>query len=106
MKNPLPLAAVLGIGLVMFFSYGRIDYESPPYSYWDLYFYRHMAAAAPALDLDIRQPFCYRLLGPWLVALVPLPVPQAFYLSSSLASLALLAVLFGFLRTLEIPPIA
>jgi hypothetical protein len=70
-------------------SKGRIDFASPLFADWDLHSYRLMAMASPRLAEDAIAPFCYRLLGPYVVGLLPLPDPLAFWLLNSLACLAL-----------------
>jgi hypothetical protein len=78
-------------------SKGRIDFASPLFADWDLHSYRLMAIASPHLAEDAIAPFCYRLLGPYLVGLLPLPDPLAFWLLNSLACLALALLFFQFL---------
>ena len=75
--------------LVVLFFYGQIAYTVAPYSRWDLRSYLKMATAAPRLAADVPRPFCYRLLGPYLVGLLPLPEPSGFYLLTALAAIAL-----------------
>jgi hypothetical protein len=78
-------------------SKGRIDFASPLFADWDLDSYRLMAIASPHLAEDAIAPFCYRLLGPYLVGLLPLPDSLAFWLLNSLACLALALLFFQFL---------
>jgi len=86
------------LALIALFFYGRIDHTVEPYSTWDLHSYLTMAEAAPGLAVGVHQPFCYRLLGPYVVGLLPLPEPTGFYLLTALAAVAL-AVVFPVLLT-------
>lgn len=84
----------------MVFLYGQIDYTTAPYNTWDLASYRAMAAAAPRIATDVCQPPAYRLLGPYLVGLLPLPDPAGFYALSVIASLTLVLLAYRLFRSL------
>lgn len=97
-KNHLQHAIFLGIvTCLMIYAYGGIEYDQHPYAGWDLAAYRAMAAAAPQLNPYVSSPFAYRLLGPYVVGLLPLPDPAAFYITTVVASLGLNILLYAFL---------
>ncbi len=75
--------------------YGGIDATDPAYLEWDHVHYRKMAAAAPGFYSGVPQPFAFRILGPLLVGLIPLPTEWAFTLFNA----ALLVLLLVWLRT-------
>ena len=100
------IALLILLTAVMIFLYGQIGYTRPPYSRWDLANYRMMAEAAPQLAEKIPQPFAYRLLGPYLAGLLPLPEPLAFQLLTILSALALVTLFYWFLIDRKIPPLA
>jgi hypothetical protein len=91
-------AVLLVVTIGMVFLYGRIDYTAAPYNTWDLASYQAMAAAAPRLATDVCQPPAFRLLGPYVVGLLPVPEPLGFYLLSALASVALALLAYRFFR--------
>lgn len=72
---------------------GRINYTAPTFSLWDLHDYREIAAVSPHIATDASPPFAYRLLGPYLVGLLPLRDPTSFSVAAATACVAL-AVLF------------
>lgn len=90
---------LLACALIML-SRGRINYSAPAFALWDLHDYRQMAAASPQIAADASPPFAYRLLGPYLVGLLPLSDPTSFLLASDAACLAL-AILFYRLLILQ-----
>lgn len=97
-QSTWPYAALLLLlAALLMFLYGQIDYTDPFYATTDLYHYRLMAQAAPALPTGVQQPYTYRLLGPYLAGLLPLPDPAAFHFLTILAALVLTLVFFGFL---------
>ena len=85
------------VTLLMVFLYGQIEYTREPYAKWDLAAYRAIALAAPQLDPTIPQPFAFRLLGPYVVGLLPLPDPLGFYILAVSASFGLVFLLYAFL---------
>lgn len=93
-RNVIYLLLLTG---VLIFLYGQIAHTVPPYSKWDLVNYRAMAAAAPGLALDLPEPFAYRILGPYIVGLLPLDDATAFYAVSVALSLALSVLFYLFL---------
>ena len=99
------LVALLVATAGMIFLYGRIDYTAAPYNTWDLASYRAMAAAAPRLASDVCQPPAYRLLGPYLVGLLPVPETAGFYLVAIVASLALVLLAYALFRALGLTPL-
>lgn len=91
------LAALCVFTIVAIALYGRIDHDAVTGGGWDLDRYRLMAQAAPGLSHAVDAPFAYRLLGPYLAGLLPLPDPTAFYLLSATLGVALAAALYAFL---------
>lgn len=91
----------------MIFLYGQIPYGREPYASWDLYHYRQISAAAPAITDAVQQPFAFRLLGPYLAGLLPLPDAAAYYLLTVTAALALVGLTYFFLLAWPLtPPVA
>ena len=78
-------------------SKGRINFTSPRYSGWDLESYRAMAQASPRLPSEVNPPYRYRVLGPYIVEMLPLPDPLAFWLVTSIAALVLAVLFYQFL---------
>ncbi len=64
----------------------------------DAYWYQRTAEAAPGLDPEHRQPFAYRLLGPYLVGILPIPELQGFRIVSIACAFALVFLYYYFLR--------
>jgi hypothetical protein len=95
------LAAVTG---VMIFLYGRLDYTSPAFREWDAQTYLRMAEASPGIDHSVPRPFAYRLLGPYLIGLLPGPAERAFYGANLLLSALFVYLLYRFLRFLGLRP--
>jgi hypothetical protein len=67
---------LLAAAAVMIYLYGNIDYTVEPFRDMDLRYYRQMAQASPHLAEGVPPPFAFRLLGPWVVGLLP-PVDPA-----------------------------
>lgn len=80
------------VGL-MTFVYGAISYQNQEYSEWDLHDYRAMAQASPSLTESVRQPFVYRILGPYIAGLLPFSTDNSF-LIMSISSGLVLSLLF------------
>lgn len=99
------LALVCLAVLVVIFLYGQVDYAREPYATWDLASYRRMAGAAPGLASNVVQPFAYRLLGPYIIGLLPVADPVGFYWATVLASLVLVGVFFLFLCHVGLAPV-
>lgn len=92
---------------ILIFVYGRIDYTSPQYATWDLHDYRAMAESAPGLTQDVRQPFVFRILGPYVVGLMPFSIDTNFLVLSILLGLALPLLFYLYLsESLASPAIA
>lgn len=91
------LLIILAAFIVMVLLYGRIDFSDPKYSELDLVQYRAMAEAFPGIADTEMQPYCYRILTPWVVGLLPLPDYHAFYIIAIGSSLALVVLLYLFL---------
>jgi hypothetical protein len=98
------LVTVCAVALVVIVLYGEIPFTHEPYTHWDLVHYKAMAEAAPGLATNVQQPFCFRLLGPYLVGLLPLPASVGFYLFSIAASLVLVIMFYFFLCSQQIDP--
>ena len=97
MENLKTYALLVSVCALIILSKGRIDFASPAFAGWDLHSYRAVAIASPHLAPDAMAPFCYRLLGPYLVGLLPLPDPLAFWLLNSVACLVLVVLFYRFL---------
>ena len=90
-------AILIATTLLMVFLYGRIEYAKEPFSEWDLSSYRAMANSSPRLNPDVPWPFAYRLLGPYIIGLLPVPDPLGFYLSTVAVSVPVIVLLYLFL---------
>ena len=96
---------VLGaLFVLMVLRYGRIEYEHPRYARWDLHLYRAIAHAAPRLDPEVWAGFNARLLGPYVVGLLPVPDPVGFRVYSVVAALALVVSFYLFLCHVGVRP--
>ena len=91
-RNQLALLAALSA--LAIFLYGAVPYTEEPYAGMDLRYYRAMAEASPGISSEMPRPFAYRILGPWLVGLLPLPETAAFYALNSVLSLCVPLVFF------------
>lgn len=94
--------ALLALALVMAWFYGTIDYLGL-FADVDLKHYRAMAQAAPGLA-DVPRPFAHRLLGPYLVGLLPVPDAVGFRLLTTAGLIALTLLLYRFLVRLGLTP--
>ena len=104
MKYLILVGAVTGL---MTYIYGNISYQNPEYSQWDLNDYRAMAQAAPGLTNHVREPFIFRILGPYLVGLLPLSIDSSFLILSISSGLGLSILLYSYLSANIVqPPIA
>ena len=68
----------------------------------DLHKYRAIADVSPDIANDIPRPFAFRLLGPYIVGLLPLETSTGFYVFTVLLSFALLVVVYLFLTALTV----
>ncbi|MCX5752178.1 MAG: hypothetical protein NTW97_00890 [Candidatus Krumholzibacteria bacterium] len=94
-------ACLLVLALVtvtMLFLYGRIDYTNAAFKDWDSLIYLDMASASPRLDPDAPRPFAFRLLGPYLVGLIPGSTENAFLAVDLVLSFLLVYLMYRFLR--------
>ena len=98
------LVALLLVTAAALWLYGSIDHTVLPYRDWDLRSYLTMAEAAPRLATGVHQPFCYRLLGPFLVGLLPFPEAAAFRWLTTLALFGLAALFYRFLLAQQVAP--
>ena len=97
MKPSLAYALALAVlSLVMAWLYGTIDYLGL-YANVDLKHYRALAQAVPWWATETPQPFVFRILGPYLVGLLPVPDPLGFRLLTTAGLAVLTVLLFAFL---------
>jgi hypothetical protein len=89
---------------MMIYFYGRIDYTLKPYCDWDLKLYRSMAQAAPHINSEVTKPYAYRLLGPYLVGILPFSNIRSFCVVDTLLAFSLPLLLFWFLCRRGITP--
>ena len=105
MRNHIINLTILALASsVMVYLYGTIDYTSEQFRLWDLHDYWKMAAAAPHLSDDVFRPFAYRIFGPYLAGLLPLPVDTSFYLLAVAASFVVVGLFYGFLCFVGLSP--
>lgn len=89
--------------LVMVF-FGQVPYTIEPFASLDLKYYSRIAEAAPNIDPEMRQPFAFRLLGPYLVGLLPISEPLGFRLLSVVSAFCLVFLFYYVLRYVGISP--
>lgn len=97
-RTRLHVLGLAALAFVMAWLYGSIDYLGE-FAHVDLRHYRAMAQAAPGLA-DVPRPFAHRLLGPYLVGLLPVPDPLGFRLLTTGALIVLVILLYAFLLRL------
>jgi hypothetical protein len=100
-------AYVLILALVtaaMLFLYGWIDYTNNAFKEWDSLVYLSMASASPHLDPNVPRPFAFRLLGPYLVGLIPGSTENAFLAVNLALSLLFVYLMYRFLRYFGLRP--
>lgn len=97
MNRLTPYAILIAFGGLMIVAQGMIKYTDHQYDDADLQSYRAMAQAAPHLTRDEGAPYPYRLLGPYLAGLIPLPDPTAFRILNAIACLVLVVLFYRFL---------
>ena len=95
------VACVSGMAM---FTYGRIVYTDPQYRIWDLHDYRTMAEASPSLAQNVRQPFVFRILGPYLAGLMPFSTDTSFLILTLAIGLALPLLFFLYLSESLVSP--
>jgi hypothetical protein len=88
----------------MLFLYGRIDYANPAFKEWDSLVYLNMASASPHLAPDVPRPFAFRLLGPYLVGLIPGSTERSFFAVNLALSALLVYLMYRFLRYVGLRP--
>ena len=103
-REILLLAATLITAAVMLYLYGRIDYTRELFSVWDLNKYRAIGIAAPSIDPLVPRPFIYRALGPFIAGIMPFDIDTSFCILNGACSLALVALLFRFIRHIGFGP--
>lgn len=80
--------------------YGAVPYTQEPFRSQDLSFYLRMAEVAPGIDPLVNQPFNFRLLGPFLVGLLPVSEPLGFTLLTVFFSACAASLFYYLLRYL------
>ena len=96
----IPLVSLLALAGVVR-AHGQLPYPNISYITWDHYKYIAMAMSPLGADPLVHQaPFCWRILTPWLVHILPLSVTTGFWVVT-VAGLALATLgLMWFLRAL------
>lgn len=100
-RTKLHVFGLAALALVMTWLYGSIDYLGE-FAHVDLRHYRAMAQAVPRWAAETPQPFVFRILGPYLVGLLPVADPLGFRLLTAAALVALTVALYAFQRRLEL----
>lgn len=98
------LLLVGAVTCFLLYSYGTIRYTDPSYATWDLHDYRAMANVSPGLTTDAAQPFIYRILGPYIAGLLPLPLDTSFALVTYVAAICLMIIFYLYLCALNVRP--
>lgn len=93
--------------LVGIYFYGEIDYLDSDYKLWDLQDYKIMAENSPNLNENVtleklRQPFVFRITGPFISGLLPFDIITNFKVLNLLFSLTLSLLTFYYLLKLNI----
>jgi hypothetical protein len=92
------------VTVTMLFLYGRIDYTNAAFKDWDSLIYLDMASASPHLDPDAPRPFAFRLLGPYLVGMIPGSTENAFLAVNLALSFLLVYLMYRFLKYFGLRP--
>jgi hypothetical protein len=103
-QNRVCLITLAILAGAMIFLYGRIDYTNAAFKEWDSLIYLEMASASPHLDADAPRPFAFRLLGPYLVGLIPGSTENAFLAVDLALSLLLIYLMYRFSRYFGLRP--
>ncbi len=98
------LLVLVLVAVTMLFLYGRIDCGNDAFKEWDSLVYLRMASAAPRLDQAAPRPFAFRLLGPYLVGLIPGSTENAFFAVNLVLSLLFIYLMYRFLRSFGLKP--
>lgn len=93
--------------LIGIYFYGEIDYLDSDYRLWDLQDYKIMAENSPNLKENVtldklRQPFVFRITGPFLSGLLPFEIITNFKILNILFSLTLSLLTFYYLLKLNV----
>lgn len=96
----LDLAAVSLLSFALMLFFGTIDPDAPRFEGWDFHQYVRMAEHAPGLLNDGPEPHVYRVLGPYLAGILPMPVSWGFLGLSRMFGIAVACGLFLYLRRL------
>jgi len=93
--------------LIGIYFYGEIDYLDSDYRLWDLQDYKVMAENSPNLKENVtldklRQPFVFRITGPFLSGLLPFEIITNFKILNILFSLTLSLLTFYYLLKLNV----
>jgi len=102
-----PVALLLALAFLVY-DHGRIPYTDP---HWvadgDQARYLAMATHPFSMDALVREaPFCWRILVPLIVYILPVPAPTAFWILTVLALMVATLALEWFLLGLGLPPAA
>lgn len=100
------LALLSSVTTFMLVFFGQIPYQIAPYATKDLSWYQRIAAAAPGIDASVHQPFAFRLLGPYLAGLMPLPEAAAFRILTLISLFVLVFLFYYLLRQVGIRPLS
>ncbi|MBI3787788.1 MAG: hypothetical protein HY276_05965 [Ignavibacteriales bacterium] len=100
--NKWHFTLVFIVCIILAFLYGQIPYTQEQYKNWDLIHYMTMAGASPSIATSVEQPFNFRLLGPFIAGLLPLSIPENFYILTTVSILAFSLLLYFLLLSLDI----
>ncbi len=88
---------LLIITIIAIFWAGKIEINVFENGNMDLYKYRDMALASPALNFNIPHPYVYRIFAPWLAGIIPLSINLSFYILNFIFLLALSFAFYKFI---------
>ena len=94
---------ILTTALMMVF-FGQIPATVDFTTLADMKWYLRIAEAAPHIDPALRQPFAFRLLGPYLVGLLPIAEPLGFRIATIVLAFCLVLLFYYFLRYARFSP--
>lgn len=98
-KEILILFVLLPAVITALYFYGDIEWQTKPYSGWDLRSYRIMAQSQCIADTGVSRPYCYRWLGPLLAGSMPFDLTLSFRLLTWFLCMAFVALFYLFLRS-------
>lgn len=93
--------------LIGIYFFGEIDYLDSDYRLWDLQDYKIMAENSPNLKENVtfdklRQPFVFRITGPFLSGLLPFEIITNFKILNVIFSITISLLTFYYLLKLNI----